>query len=82
MLLSLAVYWMLAAKTEEPLTVNQALMIAVATLAGVVVVLFAYLRSVDARQEKKLAECEEDRRQLWISILELGGNHPQRQKRV
>ena len=76
MLLTLAVYWMLAAKTEEPLTVNQALMIAVATLAGVVVVLFAYLRSVDARQEKRLAECEEDRRQLWLSVIQLGGHPP------
>lgn len=67
---------MLAAKIDEPITIYQALMIAVATLAGVVAVLFAYLRSVDARQEKRLAECEEDRRQLWLSIIELGGRPP------
>lgn len=81
MLFTFATWWMLAAKIEEPLTVNQALMIAVATLAGVVAILFAYLRSVDARQEKKLAECEEDRRQLWQSIIELGG-HPPKAKRA
>lgn len=78
MLFTIELCWMLAAKIEEPLTVNQALMIAVATLAGVVVVLFAYLRSVDARQEKKLAECEEDRRQLWLSVIELGGHPPRK----
>lgn len=74
MLLLLSV-WMLA-MAEEPLTINQALMIAVSVLAGVVVVLFAYLRSVDARQEKKLNECEEDRRQLWKSVVALGGTMP------
>lgn len=64
--------WMLAVRTqEEPLTVNQALMIAVATLAGVVVVLFSYLRSVDSRQQKRLDECEADRRQLWQAVADL-----------
>ena len=44
--------------------------IAVGSLAGVVVVLFGYLRSVDAKQETKLKECEEDRKELWKELLE------------
>ena len=63
----------------EALTTTEMLLTAVGTLAGVVGVLFTYLRVVDARQEKKLTDCENDRRALWQQVISLGGRKPERE---
>lgn len=57
------------------LDLTKSLYVAIGVLASVVTVLFAYLRSTDARQQKKLDECEEDRRNLWEAIIDLGGKY-------
>jgi hypothetical protein len=64
------------AVAQGEMTLTQALMIAITTLASVVAVLFIYLRSIDARQQKRLDECEDDRRALWQAVVDLGGTHP------
>lgn len=51
------------------MTKEQMLIAAVVSLFSM---LAAYLRVIDARQEKKLRECEDDRDKLWNTLIDAG----------
>jgi hypothetical protein len=65
----------------DGMTITEALLAAVGTETAVIGVLFGYLRSVDARQQKKLDDCEADRRELWKALLPFGITPPEKTDR-
>lgn len=66
----------------EGMTLTEALLAANGTQTAVIVALFGYLRSVDFRQQKKLDECEDDRRDMWKAFASLGITPPEKTDRV